>query len=288
MAVATRRQMVGPIWPARNVVALAGAALIGVGLVTVSERDLYPGWWARSANAGDRASYRGGRAGGDQSLDPVQPVAGWDRAVSHPLYLWHWPLFSFARIIEGGTPTPALTAILISASIALAWMTYRYVEMPIRHDARTGRVAAALCASLLIIGSAGGGAFLLSSHSLWPLSEASAQEPSTQDPSAQFVGPFWKYTKNDICLQRYPFQEANSFPWWFCMQNRDADPTVLLLGDSSANALYPGFAHNYALKAQTILSVGICGPGEDFQPKCAPNKRNSSRVSLQLITHLST
>jgi hypothetical protein len=96
-----------------------------------------------------------------------------------------------------------------------------------------------------------------------------ASEASAQDPSAQFVGPFWKYTKNDICLQRYPFQEANSFPWWFCMQNRDADPTVLLLGDSSANALYPGFAHNYALKAQTILSVGICGPGEDSTKGCS-------------------
>ncbi|MFY9838286.1 MAG: hypothetical protein WAK55_17810 [Xanthobacteraceae bacterium] len=61
-------------------------------------------------------------------------------------------------------------------------------------------------------------------------------------------------------MQRYPFKEANKYQWWFCMQNRNADPTVLLLGDSYANALYPGFAHNDALKAQTILSIGDCGP----------------------------
>jgi hypothetical protein len=54
------------------------------------------------------------------------------------------------------------------------------------------------------------------------------------------------------------------------MQNRDADPTVLLLGDSYANALYPGFAHNDALKAQTILSIGDCGP-RDYEALPASN-----------------
>ena len=269
LAVPTPRQKLGPIWPARNVVALAGAGLIGFGLVTVSERDLYPGWWALLPTLGTTLLIAAGeRAAINRWILSNRLLVGIG-LISYPLYLWHWPLFSFARIIEGGAPPPALNAILILASIALAWMTYRYIEMPIRHDARTGRMAAALCGLLLIIGGAGYAAFRLSSLSLRPLSEA----------SAQFVGPGWKYAKNDICLRRYPFKEADSYGWWFCMQNRDAAPTVFLLGDSYANALYPGFAHNDALKAQTILSIGDCGLG-------VPGHRNTPEDADEINTTL--
>ena len=267
LAVATPRQKLGPIWPAQNVVALAGAGLIGFGLVTVSERDLYPGWWALLPTLGTALLITAGeRAAINRSILSNRLLVGIG-LISYPLYLWHWPLFSFARIIEGGAPPPGLTAILIFASVALAWMTYRYIETPIRHDARTGRMAAALCALLLIIGCAGYAAFRLSSLSWRPISEA----------SAQFVGPGWKYAKNDICLRRYPFQKADSYGWWFCMQNRDADPTVFLLGDSYANALYPGFARNDALKAQTILSIGDCGLG-------VPGHRNTPEDAGELNT----
>jgi len=78
--------------------------------------------------------------------------------------------------------------------------------------------------------------------------------------NSQFVGPIWKFTKNDMCINRYQFKEAESYGWWFCITNRDEKPTLLLLGNSYANHLYPGLAAENKIKNQTILSIGTCPP----------------------------
>ena len=55
----------------------------------------------------------------------------WFGLISFPLYLWHWPLLSFLRILDGGSNRVARVIAMIAA-IALAWLTYRFVELPIR------------------------------------------------------------------------------------------------------------------------------------------------------------
>jgi len=42
------------------------------------------------------------------------------------------------------------------------------------------------------------------------------------------------------------------------MINRDAAPTVLVLGNSYANHLYPGLVENPHLRGNTVLSIGSC------------------------------
>ena len=39
--------------------------------------------------------------------------------ISYPLYLWHWPLLSFAHLLEGGVPSASLRLTLLGASVAL-------------------------------------------------------------------------------------------------------------------------------------------------------------------------
>ena len=46
--------------------------------------------------------------------------------ISYPLYLWHWPLLSYARIVGHTEVIPVLVAV----SALLAWATYRFVELP--------------------------------------------------------------------------------------------------------------------------------------------------------------
>jgi peptidoglycan/LPS O-acetylase OafA/YrhL len=50
--------------------------------------------------------------------------------ISYPLYLWHWPLLSFARIL--GHSGPGSNALLLATSFVLAAITYTLVEIPIR------------------------------------------------------------------------------------------------------------------------------------------------------------
>jgi peptidoglycan/LPS O-acetylase OafA/YrhL len=75
--------------------------------------------------------------------------------ISYPLYLWHWPLLVFARVVRGGPLSGMATAAVLGLSFVLAWLTYRYVESPIRLGIRKGRSAAMLLPALAAAGCAG-------------------------------------------------------------------------------------------------------------------------------------
>lgn len=52
--------------------------------------------------------------------------------ISYPLYLVHWPLFSFARLLTAQEPTWLIKSALILSSCVLAVLTYFVVERPLR------------------------------------------------------------------------------------------------------------------------------------------------------------
>lgn len=52
--------------------------------------------------------------------------------LSYSAYLWHQPLFAFARIRSINESSVILMAGLIILALLLAWLSYRYVETPIR------------------------------------------------------------------------------------------------------------------------------------------------------------
>ncbi len=90
------------------------------------------------------------------SLRPVVLVG----LVSYSLYLWHQPVFVFARLWQyDGGPAPYYP-LLIGLSVLLAWLSWRFVEAPFR-DGKTmpvPRLVPALSAPLLLgagIGVAG-------------------------------------------------------------------------------------------------------------------------------------
>jgi peptidoglycan/LPS O-acetylase OafA/YrhL len=55
--------------------------------------------------------------------------AVWVGDLSYSLYLWHWPLIALATLLWPGTAAPLLAALI---SIVPAWLSYRYVETPLR------------------------------------------------------------------------------------------------------------------------------------------------------------
>lgn len=80
----------------------------------------------------------------------------WLGLISYPLYLWHWPLFSFARILCDRTPTYLIRVILLLASILLAWLTVKVIEKPFRFGNLHVRLKViVLCTALFIIGILG-------------------------------------------------------------------------------------------------------------------------------------
>lgn len=55
--------------------------------------------------------------------------------VSYSAYLWHHPLFAFARLHWGGDPPPLVMALLVGLTFGLAWATWAFVEQPFRRKA---------------------------------------------------------------------------------------------------------------------------------------------------------
>ena len=53
----------------------------------------------------------------------------WLGKISYPMYLWHWPLIVFCNIylIE---KDPIIQILILVATICLAYLTYRYIELP--------------------------------------------------------------------------------------------------------------------------------------------------------------
>ncbi len=56
--------------------------------------------------------------------------------VSYSAYLWHQPLFAFARHLSYYAPAPATMGALTVLTFLLAWATWRWVEAPFRKGSR--------------------------------------------------------------------------------------------------------------------------------------------------------
>ena len=116
----------------------------------------FPGWLALLPVAGTTALiWAGPNAVVNQNILSTR-AAVLIGLISYPLYLWHWPLISFAYIFRAGKPPTALmAAALVAASFLLAWATYRLVECPVRFGAHRRRRTMLAAISVATLGLAG-------------------------------------------------------------------------------------------------------------------------------------
>jgi membrane protein implicated in regulation of membrane protease activity len=80
--------------------------------------------------------------------------------ISYPLYLWHFPLMAFARIMSETEPSRLSMAMIVIASVVLAWLTYRFIERPLRSSkklpSKPGHMQiAGLLAAMVLVGALG-------------------------------------------------------------------------------------------------------------------------------------
>ena len=77
-----------------------------------------------------------------------RPLAGLG-LISYSAYLWHQPLFAFARLHSLEQPSSLLLALLAVSAIVLGYFTWRYVERPFRDKRRVGRKTIFASAALM-------------------------------------------------------------------------------------------------------------------------------------------
>ncbi len=137
-----------------------GLSAIVFSVVGFSETTPFPGAAAMIPTTGAAAiiwANRHGATGVGVLLACPQLV--WVGALSYSLYLWHWPTLVFAKTIFYPNLDGLQTAAAVGLSFLAAWLSYAYIETPIRRRAlfRTGRTmtaAALIGLATLICGSA--------------------------------------------------------------------------------------------------------------------------------------
>lgn len=123
--------------PIHQLLALVGVALLGSTLWLLDEHRAFPGWWAILPTLGTVMLIGAGPQTLVNRLLLSNRLAVWFGVISYPLYLWHWPLLTYARIINNGQPDRNQRIGLVAAAIVLAWLTYQCVEKPLRFGAHT-------------------------------------------------------------------------------------------------------------------------------------------------------
>ncbi len=114
--------------------AAAGWILVGLTALSGLSSGHWPGPWTLLPVLGSALIIWGGPIKAMQCLTasrPVQRVGDW----SYSIYLWHWPLWVFAQQWASYHDVPVqwpAQAALLMASVALGYLSFRYVEQPTR------------------------------------------------------------------------------------------------------------------------------------------------------------
>lgn len=141
---------------AHNLAAGLGFILIAIALVAFDESKFLPLRWVLLPTAGAFLLIGAGpQAWINRKILGCPPLVAVG-LISYPLYLWHWPLLSYARIVHAGDPGLKMKLGALIASFVLAWLTYRIIEKPIRLGRLpVWRTVALLMASIVGLGVLG-------------------------------------------------------------------------------------------------------------------------------------
>ncbi len=128
----------------RDAIAIAGLVLAMGAVFGLDRSRHYPGLWALLPVVGAFVMIAAGPEAWLNRTVLSQRVLVGIGLISYPLYLWHWPLLSFARLLTAETPPPAVRAALIAAAFVLAWLTYKLIEIAdqVRAEAPLGGAGA--------------------------------------------------------------------------------------------------------------------------------------------------
>ena len=243
--------------------------ICGITFFTYSDRTIFPGWAALVPVLGAGLMILG-QGSFFSRIILSHPLAAAIGRISYPLYLWHWPLLVFLRTYLFRPLTTGESLLAILAATALAWLTYQFIERPIR-SGRMGGAKTALAGMAAVA--------IAAVVALWvppklPKDIAALVEVQTGTPEWQIGRCMLNDGDKDFAPD--------------CIEHKR--PLVALLGDSTAGALMPGL-RTLQSRAQfgiAQLTVSSCQPllsAKAFNMTDACLRRNREIVDLLAGAH---
>ncbi len=229
-----------------NTYSLIGLLLVALSIAFLSKDLAFPGWWALIPVSGAALLICAapGSVVGEKVLS--NPILVWFGLISFPLYLWHWPLLAFVRVLSGHSRWLINSAVVLA--IFLAWLSYRYIERPIRQNRKLKSIfliSGMLCVALL--------AFAIYSFGGIPsrINDGQGGELANQYRS-QLEWPE-SLNRNSECIEKYGADQ-------YCLVgDSNLPPTAALIGDSHANHFYIGLNEHVKKSGGNLILLGAGG-----------------------------
>ena len=232
-----------------NCKSIVGLVLLVAALVFVKADAKFPGWYALLPTLGTGLIISAGKDSFINKFLLGNKIAVWIGLISYPLYLWHWPLLSFAIINVGDLPSAAVRSVILAISVVLAALSYYYLE-PVFRKSTSNRGAKSVFLFVLMC-SIGGVGWLTYHERGFPQRLETCSEQDRQ-----------LNAKNEELMNRSLANCSVVFPQWsklndnFCrMQREYGENSIAIIGDSHAGHLFPGLAELVEKKGKGGVEV---------------------------------
>ena len=175
----------------RNLCSVFGSGLIAAGLVLITKDRPFPGWWALLPTVGTVLIISAGAQSWINRTILSHRFLVWIGLISYPLYLWHWPILSFTRIVQNQVPSRWTGFTVVIVSILLAWLTNHFIEIPIRFGGYGRITAIALLGLMALIGCIGYECYAREGFPLRPLAKEAQTLSSYNYYDGKTEAEFW-------------------------------------------------------------------------------------------------
>ena len=239
----------------KNIASVFGIALISMSFALITNKNAYPGWVGLGPVVGTALLILGGEIKGSWINQRIlaHPWLAGIGLISFPLYLWHWPLLAFLRILNNGITSSLESIVVIAASVILAWATFQFIEKPIKQSTKKKLIAFILFFLMCALGLFG----YLSFHNKgWKDREVAR----LNDPANDF-----EEIKEKI-ESGCGLNETDKKLFAACKKDIREEPSLALLGDSKATALFPGLVNTSNNQGRWLIIGGTHSNGSSPLP----------------------
>jgi peptidoglycan/LPS O-acetylase OafA/YrhL len=229
-----------------NILSFVGLFLLAYGFWRINKEFGFPGKMALVPVLGAVLIIAAGSKAWFNHTILSNKVAVWFGLISFPLYLWHWPILSFARIVESEVPSRNIRIAAVVLSIVLAWLTYKFVERPLRFGKHSKAKVTLLVVVMVIVGYVGYNTYERNGLT-FRKSLANVSPPIEQMRDDDRLA-------HDICLNSYGL--SNLYIRYCRLSFSVVKPRIALIGDSHAASLFSELSKVLIKNNEGLLMMG--------------------------------
>ncbi|MGE0114245.1 MAG: acyltransferase family protein [Steroidobacteraceae bacterium] len=229
----------------RHLMELIGILLIVVGVAWLNAGDSWPGYLALIPVLGTALVILSGNTSSIITCNPVSKFIG---ETSYSIYLWHWPIVVLVAH-QHWENSWVVTVLGIALATILGWLSYRFVEVPVRRvqiRPRFVEVSRYIVAATILLGVSLG----IRYYQGFPARLGLGQE-SYQKTAAAFGD--WGHPDMHCDVKIYETR---------CYNPGNTRNLLMFIGDSHAEQWYPRYGNlvRHQNNSTLFITKGACLP----------------------------